>query len=136
MILVSGSGLVRVWVRPRFVFGLVSGFAFGSGVWVGVRFVSDSSIGSCLDSCPVRVWLVSSGFVAGSCPVHVWSCLFVSVWFVFGFVSRICSIFDSYSIEFRYIFFFDLINLRLIVAFMFRFISCESIFQKFKDIIF
>ena len=70
--------------------------------------MSDSSIGSCLDSCPARVWLVSFGFVAGSCPVHVWSCLFVfgfvSVWFVFGFVSRICSVFDSYSIEFRFFF--------------------------------
>ena len=45
MILVSGSGLVRVWVRPRFVFGLVSGFASGSGVWVGVgRFVSVSCL--------------------------------------------------------------------------------------------
>ena len=60
-----------------FVFGIVSRLAL-----VRVRFVSDSCLGSCPGSCPVRVWLVF-GFLSGSRPVRVWfvsaSCL-VRIW--------------------------------------------------------
>ena len=60
---VSVSGPIRVWVRgSRSVHVRVRVWR----VWVRVRFVSGSCLGSCLRSRPVRDWFVC-GFVSGSC---------------------------------------------------------------------
>ena len=73
---VFGSGPLRVRVRVRFVFGLVSGFASGVRVRFVSGFVSRFVSGSCLVSVWVRVEFVF-GFVSGSYPLRVW---FVSGW--------------------------------------------------------